>query len=86
MLASLQHVRDRTLSAQVIDAHGEDFDEMNVTTCFHELAKIAKDKSKEEMEEMHVHDTFQTLAGEFYCLPCEHKVNDGAVDCTEAST
>ena len=48
---------------QVIDAHGEDFDEMNVATCFHELAKIAKGKSQEELEEMHVHETFQTLVG-----------------------
>ena len=49
---------------KVIEAHGEDFDEMNVATCFHELAKVAKGKSREELEEMHVHETFQNLVGE----------------------
>ena len=49
---------------KVIEAHGEDFDEMNVATCFHELAKVAKGKSKEELEEMHLHETFQNLVGE----------------------
>lgn len=43
---------------------------MNVTTCFHELAKVGKGKSKEEMEEMHVHKTFQTLVGA--ALPLNH--------------
>lgn len=47
----------------MIEAHGEDFDEMNVATCFHELAKLSKDKSDKELEEMHVHETFQTLVG-----------------------
>ncbi len=51
------------MTSQVIEAHGEDFDEMNVATCFHELAKVAKGKSKEELEEMHLHETFQNLVG-----------------------
>ncbi len=51
--------------SQVIEAHGEDFDEMNVATAFHELAKVAGKKSKEEMEGTHVHETFQTLVGMF---------------------
>lgn len=46
---------------QVIESHGEDFDEMNVATAFHELAKVAKGKDDKELEEMHVHDTFQSL-------------------------
>lgn len=46
---------------QVIESHGEDFDEMNVATAFHELAKVGKGKSDKELEEMHVHDTFQSL-------------------------
>jgi len=48
---------------QVIESHGEDFDEMNVATAFHELAKVGKGKSDKELEEMHVHDTFQSLVG-----------------------
>ena len=51
------------LLVKVIEAHGEDFDEMNVATAFHEIAKVAKGNSKEELEEMHLHETFQNLVG-----------------------
>ena len=46
---------------QVIESHGEDFSEVNVATAFHELAKAAEGK---DLQDVHVHDTFQTLVGE----------------------
>jgi hypothetical protein len=44
---------------KVVEEHGEDFNEGNVTTAFHELAKVVQ--SGQDKENVHVNETFQTL-------------------------
>ena len=48
----------------VVQLHGEDFTEVNVATVFNELAKVAANKSAEEKDSIHNHNTFQNLIGE----------------------
>ena len=50
----------------MIEEHGEDFNEGNVTTAFVELAKVVE--SGEDKENVHINETFQTLVGEALSL------------------
>ena len=53
--------KDQFHFLQVIESHGEDFDELNVATAFHELAKVAK--GDKDREELHSNETFLKLVG-----------------------
>lgn len=57
------------LLVKVIEDHGEDFDEHNVATAFHQLAKSDSNKGNQDV---HEHETFLKLVGKFCPLLVPH--------------